>query len=228
MTRIGTFEFPPTTIVDSQTEFVLGRVRRILRLTTFLTRYASKAEFRQSMADLEKEIERFDLGATDLSVNAGRFFKGRRRKWSLTKDEDRCLAVGNLEILTDDRFERSESENEETFPITSSPQSENLTVAGNWNALPVLTLTATAALVDPVFTDGTRTLAATLSLGIGETLELDAENRTATKNGATNVLTSVSGDFIELEPGTANLQYSDSTPGGPAASLEVRWRDRWV
>src|SRR3970040_132329 len=99
MSRIGTFEFPPTTIVDSQTEFVLGRVRRVLRLTTFLTRYSSKAEFRQAMADLEKEIEHFDLGETDLSVNSGRFFKGRRRKWSLTQDEGRCLAVGELEIL---------------------------------------------------------------------------------------------------------------------------------
>ena len=31
-----------------------------------------------------------------------------------------------------------------------------------------------------------------------------------------------------LEPGTASIQYSDSTPGGPTASLEVKWRDRWV
>ena len=96
MARIGTFELPTTTVVDSQTEFLLGRVRRLVRLTAFLTRYASKAEFRQSMADLEREIERFDLGETDLSVNSGRFFKGRRRKWSLTQDEVRCLAVGHL------------------------------------------------------------------------------------------------------------------------------------
>jgi hypothetical protein len=228
MGRIGTFEFPQTTVVESQTEFLLGRVRRLLRLTAFLTRYASKAEFRQAMADLEREIERFDRGETDLSVSAGRFFKGRRRKWSLTRDEDRCVAVGHLEILTDDRFERSESENEETFSITSSPQSENVTVGGNWNAPAVFTLTAAAALVNPVFTDGTRTLSTEISLGVGETLSLDSENRTAVKNGSTNVLSSVSGDFIELEPGTANIEYSDSTAGGPTASLLVKWRDRWV
>ena len=59
-------------------------------------------------------------------------------------------------------------------------------------------------------------------------MELDSENRTATKNGTTNALASVSGDFIELDPGEASIEYSDATVGGPTATLEVKWRDRWV
>ena len=62
----------------------------------------------------------------------------------------------------------------------------------------------------------------------GESLVLDSEERTAAKNGNTNVLSIVSGDFVELDPGGATLTYQDATSGDPQASLVVKWRDRWV
>ena len=142
MPRIGDYQLPSTTIVDTRSEYLLGRVRRIVRLTTFLRRYSSKESFREAMEDLEKEIERFDCGETDLSVHTGRSIRGRRRKWTLTRDDDRCLAVGELEVLAEDRFERSETESEQTFSLTTSPQVCGITVGGSWNALPVLHITS--------------------------------------------------------------------------------------
>jgi hypothetical protein len=228
MARIGNFELSPTqTVVDSRTEFLLGRVRRLIRITTFLTRFADKADFVQQVAALEKELERFDRGDTDLSIREGRFFKGRRRKWTLTCDETRCLAVGNLEALTDDRYERSETLSTENAILASSPQEIPLTVAGNWPALPILTLAATGALDSPVFTVGSMALTVAVTMAAGEVLTLDCEERTADLAG-TNVLHSVSGDFPELPPGSPILTYTDSSPGGPDATLAVSWRDRWV
>jgi len=228
MARIGTFQLPDATVFDSRCEYVLGRVRRIVKLTSFFTRFANRESFASTLDDLERELERFDRGETDLSIHEGRFLDGRRRKWTLTRDDDRCVGVGVLEILANDRYERSESENQESVSITSSPQVVNLAPSGNWNALPVLELTATVALTNPSFSDGPRTIECNLTLNPGESLALDSEERTAVKNGVTNVLSFVSGEFVELDPGGATLTYQDETGGGPQASLAVKWRDRWV
>lgn len=228
MPRIGDFQLPETTVVDKRTEFVLGRVRGIVRLTAFLTRFSSRQSFREAIEELEREIERFDRGETDLSVHTGRSLQGRRRKWTLTRDDDRCLAVGELEVLADDRFERSETESQEAFSLTSSPQTCNLSVGGNWNALPVLRLTASTAIANPAFSNGNQSLRCSLGLEVGDVLELDSENQSATKNGDTNVLSSTSGDFVQLSPGSPVLEYSDENAAGRGASLVVTWRDRWV
>jgi len=229
MPRIGTFELDSTTtVIDTRTEFVLGRVRRVTVLTLFLTRFTDRDDFSRTLDDLEKEVERLDRGETDFSIRTGRMLRGRRRKWVLTRDEDRCTAVARLEVLGEDRYEYGETENLVSFSITSSPQNLDLTVGGNWNALPILKLTASGNLADPVFSDGVRTLSCNLSLAAAETLEIDSESRTVTKNGDEDVFPSVTGDFPEPVPGSTSLVYSDSTSGTPSASLEIRWRDRWV
>ncbi|MCA9426346.1 MAG: phage tail family protein [Candidatus Omnitrophica bacterium] len=228
MPRIGTFTLPITTLINEKTELILGRIRKVVSITTVLEKFASRSAYETAVSDLEKEIERLDRGHTDLSIHGGRFLQGRRRKWNLIREDDICLAVASLEFLADDRFERSEEENSETFPVTTSPESFDLSPDGNWNALPILELTATTALTNPSFSDGTRTLPLTLDLDPGDKLVIDSDARTAMKNDTENVLNSTSGEFPQLAPGSASIEYSDETVGSPAGSLTVRWRDRWV
>ncbi len=228
MPRIGIFSLPKTTLINESTELVLGRIRKVVSVTTVLEKHGSREAYRTAVSDLEREVERLDRGETDLSIHDGRVLKGRRRKWSLIREDDLCLAVASLEFLAEDRFERSENENSETFSVTASPKSFDLEPDGNWNALPVLELTATVALTNPSFTDGTRILTLNLDLDPGDKLAIDSEARTATKNGTENVLNATSGEFPELAPASASIEYSDETVGGPTGSLEIKWRDRWV
>jgi hypothetical protein len=228
MPRIGIFDLPLTTLINESTELVLGRIRKVVSITAILEKFSNRSEYLSAVADLEREIERLDRGETDLSIHDGRSLRGRRRKWNLTREDDICLAVAFLEFLAEDRFERSEIENSESFSVTASPQSFDLTPAGNWNALPVLELTAISALSNPSFSDGTRTLILDLDLSPGDMLVIDSEGRTATRNDTENVLNNTVGEFPELAPASATIMYSDETGGGPSASLKVTWRDRWV
>jgi len=229
MARIGTFQFPDdTTVIDLSRRFIRGRDRKISNLTSILNRFSSQADLKQAVRDLRREVERFDQGETDLSVHDGRFLMGRRSRSDIEEHEDRGLAVIRLEVFSDDRYERSETEFQATFNLTTSPQVLNFSPGGNWNTPPTLVLTATATISNPSLTDGERTLTYSGDLLLGELIELDGEKRTATKNGTENVLNDISGEFVELTPDSAALTYTDSSTPAPNATLLVKWRDRWV
>ena len=228
MPRIGTFEFPLTTLVDERTELVLGRIRKVVKVTLVLEKFSDKSAYEAALSDLEEQVEKLDRGQADLSIHPGRFLSGRRRKWGLVRQDNHCMAVAFLEFLAEDRFERSETENTQSFSVTQSPQSFNLNAGGNWNALPVLELTANASLSDPSFSDGTRTLSIDTDLVTGDQLVIDSESRTVSKNGTENLLGQTTGDFPELTPNASSLDYSDNTAGNPSGTLKVTWRDRWV
>jgi hypothetical protein len=227
MARIGNFQLPvETTLIDSRTEFVLGRVRRIVRITSVLNRYSTRAAFQSANEALEAEIERFDRGETDLSINPGRFLLGRRRKYEATRDDERCLAAFTLEVLGDNRFERSETLHSFTAAITGSPTVLNLPTGGNWPSLPRIVFSTAVNCSNPAFATSGGSLTVQQIFSGGAILELDSEERTAL-SGTTNLLSSVTGDFVELPPGGATLTCSDGSPTH-SGSIQVFWRDRWV
>ena len=229
MPRVGSFVFrEETTVAESRTEFVFGRVRRVVTLAGVLNGFSSRSAYEAAIAEVRRELERFDRGETDFSLTAGRFIEGRRRRFDLVRNDAGCFAAVHLEILAADRYERSESESAEVVAIAASPQTVPLEPDGNWPALPRLRLEAVGTIVNPSFSDGTRTLSAALTLAPGDVLELDGENRTASKNGSENVLHLISGEFPEVHPAGTDLEYADETPGGPDATLTVAWRDLWV
>lgn len=227
MARIGTFELPQdSTLADLRTEFVLGRVRRVVRITTVLSRFSGRAAFVAALENLEREIERLDRGETDFSIRAGRLFNGRRRRHEVARDDARCLAALTLEILTEDRFERSETVRTVADSISSSPKILNLATEGNWTALPRVELTFGQPVSEPTLSSGDFSLEILGDFAPGEVLVADSEERVVTRNG-TNILAQTSGDFIELAPGGATLAYS-ATAALHDAAIEVTWRDRWV
>lgn len=228
MPRIGSFLFPSTTLAHEKTEFVLDRVRRVLTLVGVLERFPSRAAYLEAVAELEREVERFDRGETDASIRTGRFLKGRRRKWTLVREDDSCLAAVSIEILAEDRFERSETETVALFTVEDSPLELEVEPGGNWTALPRIELTAVTAVSSPAFGDGVRTLAVNLDLAPGDRLAIDSETRTVLLNEAENVLGATTGEFPELTPGGATIHYADQTEGARTATLELSWRDRWV
>jgi hypothetical protein len=227
MAHIGSFQFPDdTTLIDSKTEFVLGRVRRLITITTVLRRFAGRSEFQDALAGFEAEIERFDCGEVDLSINPGRYLLGRRRRFSLSKDERSCLAVAALEVLTSDRFERSESLHEFSAPITGSPQTFSIPVDGNWPALPRIQINLNQSVNSLTVSGGGKSMTLPLALSAQDIVVLDSEERSALLN-STNALGSVTGDFVELTASGETLTVT-SSPAALNGTLSVWWRDRWA
>lgn len=224
---IGAFTFPETTtVVDVRTEFVLGRVRKVVRLSSVLNRFTDRDDYRAAVAQLDAEVERFDRGESNLSIHSGRFLAGRRRKYIATRDEERCVSVVTLEALADDRYERSETLHTSEQPIAASPQTVALDTSGNWESLPRITLTANAALSNPALAGDSGTMTVAVDLDPGDVLVVDSDLRTVTVNGA-NRIQSASGDFPALAPGGGELTYS-ATAATHDSDITVTWRDRWI
>lgn len=227
MPRIGTFELPgESTLAESRTEFVLGRVRRTLRISSVLSRFSGKPAFVEALENLGHEIERLDRGETDFSIRAGRFLRGRCRRHECLRDDARCLAVLSLELLSEDRFERSEMLRTHAETVLSSPRVLNLATDGNWTALPRVEITFGQPVSEPTLSSGEFSLEIRGDFAPGDVLVVDTEERVVTRNGA-NILAETSGDFIELAPGGATLAYSATAPVHDA-DMVVSWRDRWV
>ncbi len=226
MISIGTFEFPvATTTADSHVEYVLGRVRRVIKITSVLCKYTSHQAFLNALEGLSYEIERFDRGEVELSLKSGRFLSGRRKKHKVEVEEEKGLAVVSLEVAADDRFEHGV----QCFysgTITSSPQTFAVVSNGNWNALPQIQYNPTAAVTYPHFSDGIRQMTVFIEMDASDTLIIDSTKRTAVVNGV-SVLHSIQGDFVELSPGTTSFLCSDAG-SVHTASLYLFWKDRWV
>lgn len=226
MVRIGGYNLPQvTTTVDSRVEYVLGRVRRVIQITAVLSQFTSRAAFQSALQSLSREIERFDRGEVEVSLQPGRYLSGRRRKQKMEVDEEKCLAVLSLEVLADDRFEHG-SLRFHSEAITTSPHSFQVVSNGNWNVLPQIQYTPNCPVTYPLFSDGTHQMTVFLEMSSAEVLILDSVKRSITLNGE-NVLHVAQGDFVELSPGTTHLVYSDAG-SVHTASLYLFWQDRWV
>lgn len=226
MPSVGSFNLPvATTTVDSRVEYVLGRVRRVIQITSVLSQFVDRAAFHVALESLSREIERFDRGEVELSLQSGRSLSGRRKKHTVEVNEERCLAVLSLEVLADDRFEHGVLRFH-SAAITNSPQTIAVAVGGNWNALPQLQFSPSAAATHPHFYDGTRQMTVMVEVDASSTLIIDSLEQTVKLNGE-SVLHQVQGDFVELSPGTTNILYSDAG-SHHTGSLYLFWKDRWV
>jgi hypothetical protein len=200
-------------------------VRNILRITSVLHRFADRQAFQDTLDSLQNEIEKVDQGQAEITLREGQLQGGRCRQVELHLDEARCLAVLNLEVITDDRYthgaQRFHSES-----LVSSPQTLGAVSAGNWCALPRIQFTPTVSVIYPQFYDGNRLMTVLLTLAPSDVLVLDSKTHSGTLNGD-NILNSVQGDFVQLAPGETNLIYSDNSTQH-AGSLYLFWEDRWV
>lgn len=71
------------------------------------------------------------------------------------------------------------------------------------------------------------TLSCSESLGVGDYIDLDFENETAVKNGITNVLSSISGDWWSLQPGSNQLRIS-TVSTSQVAHADVTYFDAYM
>lgn len=229
MVTLGGFVFPEQrTFVRVRTREVLSRVRKEIEIYSLLIHYASLEGLRGDLEALEGELEKLDRGEVSLSIHEGRYFMGRRRDLQRFVEPRHLAATIHLLVLTEDRFERSVEEHQETLALSESGQAMVVSQAGSGLAFARFLLTAGGTLVKPRISDGTRSVVFEASLESGETLELDGDARTAKRNSSENVLHLVSGEFPLLSPGDTTITYTDDEASSHTGTLEVRYRDLWV
>ncbi len=229
MTSVGDFTFPERrTVVTVRTREVLSRVRREIEIVSLFCSYASLSQLESDLEMLEGELERFDRREAGLSLHPGRYLMGWRRDWQKLIEPQARAASIRLLALTDDRFERSIEEHVLNVSVAQQSQATPVSHAGNGWAFPQCSIAATGTLINPSFSDGSRTLTCNVQLSPGETLQIDSDRRSVLKNGTANVLSQTLGEFPLLEPGGGELVYADDAASSHLGSLEIRYRDLWV
>lgn len=226
MVTIGSCSLPiDTTWFESHTELIDQRYRRVIRVESVLSRFASRESFGNSIDELQCQIELVDRGEATVSVTAGRSIHGQRRHCHLHRDVEKCIAVLSLEVVGEDRFEYG-SERLHSEMLTSSPMTIQAVASGNWSSLPRIQISPSEEILYPHLYDGQRQMTVFLTLAALDVLVIDSAKRTVTLNG-TNVLRDTQGEFVELDRGQSNLQYGDAS-GSRSGSVYVFWRDRWI
>lgn len=110
---------------------------------------------------------------------------------------------------------------ESTLSKTVTTTPETINYAGTYNALPIITITATGDITNPSITIEDKTLIYTGTLTAGQSLVINCGTYQVTKAGA-NVMGSVSGYFPVLYPGDNEVTMS------AGCSLQIVYRERWL
>jgi hypothetical protein len=229
MTRIGELVLPGRVWVQESTvEFVLGRVRRVVRIQGLADRFASRSESQSFVNQLAAEVERFDQGEASLSINPGREFRGRRRRFRLAADPDIGRVVFSLEVHARDRFEFNEETSQALIGITQVNGTIPLTSTGNHSTPANLLLTCWSEMVNPSFGDGSHILRVNTTFLPGETLEIRGEDQTILGNGDRNLLALSEGEFPDIGTGETALYWQSESVSKPTADLLITWRDCFI
>lgn len=228
MTTLGAYSFrADRTRVLSDLRFVEDRLRRQVELLGLLDGFPTRADFQAELAGLDAAVEAFEAGQATLSLVAGRWLAGRVLRYRKTVDEAARSAAFRLIVLSEDRYERSQTLHEATLELTASGQSLALENAGTAESRPRLTLTALGALLDPRLGDGARALTYHGALAPGDALLLNCDAHTAELSGG-NALHELVGDWPRLAPGATTLTYSDDAASSHSGLLRVEYRDFWA
>lgn len=208
-------------VAREQYEEIAGRDVRVLVLTGLVT----------SIEDLDAQLDAILAAASDadygcsLSLRPGRRLWVRRTGFLRESRPDRGVASFELKLESRDPCEESIDLRSEPWDIQAFAA---LTVSpsGNSTSLPIVSITAAAALVNPVLGDGLRLIAYAGTVNPGETLVFDSDLERVVLDGE-DVTSYASGAFPHLAPGGTTLTYSDDSPGPHAATAAVTYRDRW-
>jgi len=167
-----------------------------------------------------------DECVTPLSIRPGRRLLVRRIDF---RREIACKGLTGsfaLKLEAQDPFEESTDEHLANWTVQASGESVSLSNAGTAAALPVISLTASGAVISPAFSDGPRSIVYNGIVQDGQALTFDAASQRVTLDGV-DVTPHTRGLFPLLLSGESTLTYADDEASSHAGVVEIRYRDRW-
>ena len=161
-----------------------------------------------------------------LSLRAGRRLWVRRESFERAVRPDQLAGSFTLTLEAKDPFETAVSDTSVPWAVTASGATLLLTSRGNTFALPVITVIATGALINPSFSDGVRAIRYAGTIAAGAVLVFDGRESVVRLDGA-DVTPYSTGSFPEIAPEGATFTYTDDAASSHGASVTVAYRDRW-
>jgi hypothetical protein len=224
MIAIGSFLFPvSTTMVQTGMVEAKSKVRKEIRIQSMLTN--QKTTLPQDVAHLREMVERLDRRDAVLSLEAGRFMYGRRRHFSVAVSPDESLAWVDLTVLSEDRYERSQTWHEHAINWQAGSAVFSVFNLGNWLAPCVICMQPPVALTRIAINDGERDYVLETDLDANKVLRIDSEQRQVTIDGEQTVLSL--DEYPMLSPGENTMTVS-VVPEISATQCRLGFRDFWV
>lgn len=219
-----TFDESRTTISEAHEE-VGGRNERAIVIKGVIVGKTSVAAIHAEL-DAILDTASVEDYTVELSLRAGRRLLVRRNAFFREVSGESLVGSFTLELGARNAFEEATAETSANWPVTASGATLNRTAAGNVYAEPKITLVASGAVVNPAFSDGTRTISYSGTVADGETLVFDGSARVATLEGV-DVTPYTSGVFPRVSPEGTVLTYIDDASSSHTATVTVAFRDRW-
>lgn len=219
-----TFDEAYTTISD-ELEEVGGRNERRIKVSGMIVSQNTVAAI-ESQIDAILDAASLEDYSGELSLRAGRRLWVRRNEFSREVKSESLVGAFTLELEAKDTFEESISLTTVNWTITASGQTQAASSSGTAYAKPKISLVATGTLINPTFSDGTRTLSFSGTVQDSETLVLDAGVSSATLEGA-DVTPYTTGLFPQISPEGTTLTYTDDAGSSHTAQATVTYRDRY-
>ncbi len=219
-----TFDDAHTTVREKLEE-VGGRNERSIVVSGAIVGQSSVSAI-EAQIDAILDAASVEDFSAELSLRSGRRLFVRRNQFSREVQSEALVGAFTLELEARDTFEESTSITTVNWTVTASGETQAASSAGTVYANPKISLLATGTIVDPSFSDGSRTISFSGTVQDGETLVLDAATVSATLEGS-DVTPYTSGLFPRISPEGVTLTYVDDAGSSHTAQVTVTYRDRW-
>ncbi len=225
MATLGTYVFDDrhTSVTDTVDE-VAGRTRRAFVVSGLIVGKATTD-------DIESELDAIADAASEgrwvtFSIRSGRQVVVERTEFARRLDAGERVGSFTLRLAAAEPFEESSTVTEVPWSVTASGDTKQVATGGDVFSEPRIELAASGNVVNPAFSDGTRTIQYWGTVATGETLVFDAAGRTVTLE-AEDVMAYTTGEFPRVSPEGCILTYTDDQSSSHTASVTVSFRDRW-
>ena len=224
--KLNSYIFDPeNTSVRDRMEEVGGKDERKFVLSGLIVAKSSVEEVESELDLIVDEASKPNYGAK-LSLRDDREFAVERERFERKVGEEELIGAFELELRAKDPFEYATDETTDTWNVTASGQTKEVTAGGNVYSKPRLTLTASGDVVNPSISDGTRTITYTGTVADGEVLVFDADAGTVTLEDE-DVIPYTTGEFPQISPEGTTLEYVDDESSSHTATVGIVFRDRW-
>lgn len=213
------------TRVRERLEEVGGRDERRIDVSGAIVGESDMEAIEARLDAILDAVSEEDYGA-ELSLRPGRRLWVRRQAFTREIASDSLVGSFALTLAAKVPLEESIALTTVNWEVTQSGATKSVAAAGNLFSEPTITLVATGSVVNPAFSDGTRTLSYSGVVGDGSSLVLDAPAGKVTLDGE-EVTPYCSGEFPRVSSEGTTLTYTDDVASSHTASVTVAYRDRW-
>ncbi len=213
------------TAVEEQLEEIGGKDARTFTISGLIVGKSSVEAIQDELDTILDEASKHDAGAT-LSLRSGREFNVERLQFECGIQPEELVGSFKLKLSAPDPFELASTPTTDVWNVTASGQTRQETGGGNAESLPKISIVASGDVIDPKIDDGTRSMQYSGTVAAGETLVIDAAQRTATLEGE-DVLPYMTGDFPLISPEGTTLTYTDDPASSHTATVTVEFKNRW-